>query len=389
MNIDLKEVLTQRADSVDTPALDPHDAIADGERLVQRRHRVAAAGVAAALALALGTAALLVGRTDAPPPPSDRPAPAPQWTTGTRPLAYGQGQTLHLGGRQIDTGLDFLSIDLTDDGAALTTLDGGIWVTDGTTIERVGTTLGARHITRGGTSFFVGRPSDWVASADDGSLLAWMEFPDPGVDRPELVVYDAGARAVLARQPIAVADRNSATVLDIADGAVFVAEDDRGSFDPTPLFRYDVGTGVLDQVDDVDVEAARRDVARALVIGSRTYGELLHTPVRALSETRSVEILDVRDSKLDGLVDPHTGAKVEISVPERYDGERLWFTQWLDDDSFAVITDAGVGELLVCHTSAGRCEVVVEGFTWEALTPGDGLRGSDRVLGRAIRAADE
>lgn len=391
MNVDLQRLLTERADSVEVPELDPRDVVAHGKRLAQRRHRLASAGIAAALALTLGTAALLVDRTVTPPPPTDRLVPAPEWTPGTRPLTYGQGQTLHLGGRKIDTGLDFLSIDPTDDGAALTTLDGGIWFTDGTTVERIGTTLGLRRIGKDSISYFVGRPREWVASADAGSMLAWMEFPGQRVDGPELVVYDSGARAVLARQPIAVADRNSAMVLDLVDDAVFVAEDDRGSFDPTPVLRYDVDSGVLGQVDDADVEAARRGVARSLVIGSATYGALLHTPDRTTPDTDSVQTLAVRDSKLDGLRDPHTGDPVEIRVPERYDGDTLWFTQWLDDDRFVLVTYAGIGELLVCRTSAGRCEVVVEGFTGEApaLTPGDGLRGSERALGRAIRAASD
>jgi hypothetical protein len=389
VNVDLERVLRERAESVEVPELDPLDVIAHGKRRVRRRHRLASAGVAAALALTLGTAALLVDRDGTPPPPTDRPVPAPEWTPGTRPLTYGQGQTLHLGEEQIDTGLDFLSIDLTDDGAALTTLDGGIWFTDGTTVERIGTTLGVRRVRPHSISYFVGRPREWVVSGSAGSLLAWMEFPRERVDRPELVVYDSGIRAVLARQPIEVADRNSATVLDLADDAVFVAEDDRGSFDPTPIRRYHVDTGALDQVDDTDVEAARRDVARALVIGSATYGALLHTPDR--TTTHSAQTLDVRDSKLDGLRDPHTGDPIEITVPEGYDGDRLWFTQWLDDDRFVLVTDAGIGELLECRIVAGRCEVVVEGFTGTsaALTPGDGLRGSEWALGRAIRAASD
>lgn len=382
MNVDLQRMLTERADSVEVPKLDPRDVLAHGERLARRRHRLASGGVAAALALTLGTAALLVDRDGTPPPPTDRPVPAPEWTPGTRPLTYGVGQTLHLGERKIDTSLDFLSIDPTDDGAALTTSDGGIWFTDGTTVERIGSTLGERRIGKDSFSYLAGDPREWVASADAGSTLAWMEFPGQRVDRPELVVYDSGIRTVLARQPIEVADQNSATVLDLVDDAVFVAEDDRGSFDPTPILRYDIEPGAIHRVEDADVEAARRDVARALVVGSATYGELLHTPDRTTVDTRSVQTLAVRDSKLDGLRDPHTGDPVEITVPERYDGDTLWFTQWLDDDRFALVTYAGIGELLVCRISAGRCEVVVEGFTEKApaLTPGDGLLGADRAL---------
>ena len=66
------------------------------------------------------------------------------------------GQVLHLGDREIDTGLDYLSIDVTDDGAALSTFDGGIWFTDGSIVDRVGATLPLRATGRGvnsGVSF--------------------------------------------------------------------------------------------------------------------------------------------------------------------------------------------------------------------------------------------
>lgn len=391
MNVDLQRMLAERADLVEVPALDPSDILAQGERLARRRHRLVPAGVAAVLALTLGTAALVVDRTEAPPPPTDRPVPAPKWTPGTRPLTYGQGQTLHLGDRKIDTGLDFLSIDPTDHGAALTTLDGDIWFTDGATVKRIGTTLGARRGTTRLISYLVGRPREWVASADAGSTLAWMEYPSHRVDQPELVVYDSSSRTVLAREAIGVADENSAVVLDVVDDAVFVAEDDAGFTTPTSVFRYDVDSGALDRVEEADVEDARRDVPRALVVGSAAWDALLHTPDQTIVDTRSVNFLAVRDSVLDRLRDPSTGDAVEITVPERYDGDTLWFTQWIDDDQFALVTDAGIGELLVCSVSAGRCGVVVEGLTQEApaLTPGDGLRGAELALLRSDPSGEQ
>jgi hypothetical protein len=42
--------------------------------------------------------------------------------------------------RSIDTGQDLLSLDVTDDGVAFTTFDGGLWFTDGSTIEQIGAT---------------------------------------------------------------------------------------------------------------------------------------------------------------------------------------------------------------------------------------------------------
>jgi hypothetical protein len=84
--------------------------------------------------LTIGTTTLELDRlADRDGPPPAEPVRTSQGIV--RPLAYGQGQVLHLGDREIDTGLDFLSLDVTDDGAALTTLDGGIWFTDGTEVD--------------------------------------------------------------------------------------------------------------------------------------------------------------------------------------------------------------------------------------------------------------
>lgn len=384
MNVDLQQVLSQRADSARTPAVDPRAVVEQGERLVRRRRTLAVAAAAVVVALTLGTTALLGDPGNERPVPSG-PVEVPQWTPGTRPLGYGQGQTLHLADQVIDTGIDLLSLDLTDEGAALTTLDGGIWFTDGATVERIGTTLGVGRLSQGGVSWRVARPRDWVVSGSAGSLLAWMEFPQQREDRPELVVYDSGTGDVLARRSFEVGARNSATVIDVVDRAVFVAEDDRGSFDPAMVLRYDVDTGVLERVDEAEVEDARREAAPALLVGSATDGPLLHSPDQMSGHT--VETLRVREAGLDRLVDPRTGDPVEITVPDRYDeGGIAWFTQWLDDDHFALAPDAGLGELLLCRISVGRCDVVVEDLTWDstALTPGDGLRGAEFALGRAI-----
>lgn len=382
MNIDLQHELARRADAAEVPTFDPQTVVAEGERLVRRRRTLAAAGAAVAVALAVGTTALISDPDPGRPEPAG-PVEVPEWTPGTRPLTYGQGQVLHLGDREIDTGMDFLTIDVTDEGAALLTLDGGIWFTDGTTVDRIGTTLGVGRITKDGWTWQVGRPPESVASGSAGSLLAWLEFPTPRVDRPELVVYDTDRRGVLARRSIQVTPGNAATVVAVVDGAVFVAEDDRGSFDPTPVFRYDPGTGALDRVTDRVVADAGR-AAAPLVVGSATYGEPLGSADDAFGT------VGVRDGALEGLRDPRTGEAVEIAVPASYGDGTMWFTQWLDDDRFVLAPGAGLGELLVCGVSERRCTAVVEGLTRKgpgpALTPGDGLRGGEYALGRAVEA---
>ncbi len=228
MTNSLRESLARHAHAVEPPTLDVHALISAGEKRLRRRRFGAVAGSVLAVALALGVPAVVWELGDEPrsvkqpnPPEPSRKVDEP----GTRPITYGQGQTLLLGNREIDTGLDFLSVAVTDDGAALTTIDGGIWFTDGRTVERIGSTIAPRVRPRS-FSAVAGLPRDWVITDTAGSLLAWLEYPGQRPDRPELVVYDSARRVVLHRRPIEVGDGGSATVLALAGRAIFLGVDE-------------------------------------------------------------------------------------------------------------------------------------------------------------------
>lgn len=392
MTSDLQDLLTRRADTVEPPAYDPFAVMAQGERRIRRRARNRAAGAALALVVAMGVTALGMDLGDDRAAPSERPGRhGLTWTQGTRPVTYGQDQTLHLGTGEIDTGLDFLSVAVTDDGAALTTIDGGIWFTDGRTVERIGNSIALRvrpHSVGGAA----GRPRDWVVTDTAGSLLAWLEYRGQRPDRPELVVYDSSSRTVLEREPIEVPDHGSATILAIADRAVFLAQNPGGFPASDSLRRYDVDTGALEPVDKADVAAARRGVDRALVVGpSAEDGRLLHWEGDR-GYVSSVDRLIVNDSRLDELHDPRTGEKVDIRIPPGDESDQLWFVQWLDDDRFTLITGAApVGDLLVCRITEGRCHVLLDRSTWttEPLLPGDGGVGGELALLRAMQSVLE
>ena len=92
-------------------------------------------------------------------------------------LTYGDGQTLHLGDLSVDTGINFLTIDVSTDGVVLTTLDGGIWFSDGRSVDRVGQTTGG-DVKGSGVSWTHSRPPAWVVTdAVGSSLFAWLEYP--------------------------------------------------------------------------------------------------------------------------------------------------------------------------------------------------------------------
>ena len=385
MNVDLQNLLTTRADSVDPPTFDSSAVVAHGERLVRRRIRLVAAGAALAVALTGGTSALLLELGSDRTAPSERPpSVVPPWTPGTRPVTYGQEQTLHLGERQIATGLDFLSLDVTDDGAALTTLDGRIWFTDGSSIDRIGTTLGGRKDDSGGVGWQMHRPKEWVVSDTRGSLLAWLEFHNQRAGRPELVVYDSASRTVLARKPVDIPRGGVALVVTIVDREVFLVTTSNARNARRSLLSYDVDSGELGAVDAATVEAARRDEPRALVVGPSVDDGKLLSWEQTGDDLTTTGVLTVRDSELEGLFDPGTGERVVLRVPlaERVGlPDRLWFVQWIDDDRFTAffLRPVSTGDLLVCRISAGRCDIAVDASTWTTppVLPGEGGVGSE------------
>lgn len=375
MNDYLTNLLADRAAAVEPPRIDPVDLVARGERLVRRRRRLAATGAALAVLVAVGTTTVLVDAGDrqiSPAPPVD-----------TRPLTYGEGTVLHRGDQAFDTGLNFLSVDVTDGGAALTTLDGRIWFSDGTEVVEIGATLGGR-VDGQGVGWSVQRPRDWVVSDSSGPLLAWLEYPDRDTTRPVLVVYDAAGREVVARQTLEVGEQTYAAVVGVARGEVFVTMDS--------MHRFTLGNEDLDEVDVATFHAAMRAVPRVLVHGSSAAARQVLGSAGADPLSADHDRYEVHDSALAGMYDPHTDEQVELRLPsgDEYDDTYAWFVQWLDDDRFAVLTGAsGQGDLLICGVERGACTLEIDEATWleslPPLIPGDGASGAEHALGVAMR----
>lgn len=388
MTVDLPTALVHRADSVDPQPIDPFAVIARGERLVRRRRRFVAAGAALAAALAIGATALADRFPERVDPASDHGV--------ARVVTYGVGRVLHLGDREIDTGLDYLSIDVTDDGAALTSFDGGIWFTDGSVVDRVGATLPLRAVGRGvnsGVSLPAGRPRDWVVNDSSGSLLAWIEYRDGERDQPELVVYDTSRRAVTTRHPLESRDEDGArisrTVTAVAGREVFVSTTSRNNVTAPGLLRFSLDTGRADVVDRDAVEDAVRAVPRSVVFGSSAeLGDVALQLARAW-DPHHLDRIEVEGGRLTSLFHAATGRSLDFRIPDASE-TAVWAVQWIDDDRLVVVSgQSPVGDLLTCRISTLACAVTVE-RSWsdrDLIIPGFGGVGADYALVRAARAS--
>ena len=356
----LRDLLSERADAAGSPELDIHDLIAQGERRVRRRRRVALGGTVAAVVLTVGASFALVqlgDRATSPvgPPPTDSPSTvdvSPDTTDGSRPLTYGVGATIHYGDRTIEAAEDAGGLYVFDDGLAILTgrddadRNNRLYLVDGS--EQVEIARGIERVTVG----------------EVGALLVWL-------DGDEVVIYDTDTRSVADRLPLnGRLLINPITVLEDAAYWHEYVEDTAATDGRDRLIRYDVATGTRTRASEAVYRAETR-TAPLLVVGFA-------------DSTDGVEDFTVVDSQLgvdsgSGAPEPvfvaATGERLRVSVPDGYEGESMDVFQWLDDDRFALVADGGVrnapiGDLLTCSISAGQCRTIDTGEQ-EWLLPGN------------------
>ncbi len=298
-----------------------------------------------------------------------------------RPLTYAEGRVLHLGDQRVATGKDVLSLDVVDGGAAFTTLDGGIWFTDGSKPVLVGITTPG--VVQEGTVAWGpgGRPDEWVVSDNSGSHFAWFEFPTG--DRPELVVFDARTRQRVARVPVDVKPSCALCLqlVSVGDRAVYWTNSlwrglgslGEGRDSPRP-FRHEyagppdpAGPSATSQVPLGTLRADLLGRARMLVVGDSLERGRLTDGIGQEFAVDGGHLTRVPDTQQ--VFDPRTGQRLQFRAPARYGYgivERLRLYQWLDDDRFALLDATGWNagdftgeELLVCRISSMRCTIAV------------------------------
>ena len=359
----LKSVMHERVDAVDTPHLDVDAMISNGNRRV-RRTRVAGAvtGVAAVAVLAavVPFAAGQWSTADAPAGPAGAPAFA------EREPSYAAGSAIHHGDQviQVGVGIQVQSYVQTDDGFVFTTQDGDVAFTDGESTEHLGTTS---------------KKGFYLKADDQGSLAAWVEFPQG--EAPRFVVYDTAERARVVET--SEGNRPGMTSFRDTDAAYIYAVDDGNVYwrSGDGAVRYDVGTGASEVLDPnanpFDIEDVANDqIAHNVETNDpAAYSNILLAVSRDLSTPA-----EPLPKATHGVLSPSatyvaTDASDEMAVYDvatrqdvspSTDGYAFVAAYgWLDDSTVMMVgletsDQSQPIDLLRCTVPAGKCTVAVD-----------------------------
>jgi hypothetical protein len=309
---------------------------------------------AAAVVLAAAAVPSMVDRGSGPV----QPAPTPQAPEFAEPRpTYVAASTIMYGDRAVDVSPYTPSaIVQTDAGFVFSSTTHDVYLADGDSVERIGTT----------------EPADGQVLAADGPYAAWVDWTSG--DSPELVVYNTVERSEALRTDDGTLDsrdwRDQPAVEVVDDGQVFwhnadgvVVSDIASGADPIVLKAGATSEWLFDVVDGWLAHSTLDD--QATTVSRETAGDEPFFP--GLRGRLSPDARYVATTTLAGQVqvyDVAAGDEVTPRIP-RY--TETGFVGWLDDDRFTAwgyTRDLHQrGDLLVCTVSGGGCSVEAAGVT--------------------------
>jgi hypothetical protein len=383
----LKDVMHERADSLEPPDLDVAAMVHDAERRLGSRRRGVVGGlVAASVAVAAVVAVPLLRPAD----DADRDVAG---AVHSYDVAYAVGSTIHDGPRTVETGVRISALVQGISGYVVADRQGRVHsVVDGesTQVGRLAETDRGRLVSDDDVVA-------WVDATDEGTLsvldlgtaervdVPVTELPGEPVSRdPSRVggggadvaavdgrtVYVTDARGVMAwnvlddEEPVLLPapDGVEVEVLDVRDGQILQVE---RSFEP----QQTDGSTTMVQVAELRTGPDLQDT-RSLPGSSGTLSP----------DGRRVVVLDRVSQR--GTPTYSTAAVGTVSgdawtpvAPRGYDNVIAY--QWLDADTFLVAADSYTadfvrGDLLSCEAGTAACTVAVRGRP-EGLVPASGL----------------
>ena len=335
----------------------PFEALEETARRRARRARVASVAVAACV-VAASIAGVYAGRAV-----DHQIEPAPPFTPESRPLTYADGSTIHFGDQTVEAEGPVVELDLTDDGIGFRTDDGGIWFTDGSETERLGS-LGETGPGYRDPWPLTMHPG-WMTSANSGSRLAWFHFPAPG--EPEVVVYDTDTRTEVARATVRLQPGHTAVPAFVTGSFIYWFQDPSAEDFPEDQtqVRFDPATGDQSRITegdllaDLDTESARRSVLLKEDGRADSSGKFHYSDGMELQMT-----VDLREGVHavgggDMVAKDVNGKLFEFDAPPGYAEKSgvAWLVQWIDDKTVVVLNPLRQHtDLVVCHVDTGKCD---------------------------------
>jgi len=249
----LGDLLRSSANSVPEVRVDVAALVADADRRQRRRRLAVVAATTAVVGVVAAGAWALRGGQPQELEPAPSPAPSPPASvavdpTGTRPLVYADGSTVHVGDRSFDAGGEVRLLDVTDDGVVFVMTDGDqpeLWFHDDKTTVMIGL-LDWTTAERAYAPLRVDTPPS-------GSLVVWRQTQFGDVDVPdEYVVYDSTLREEVARIPASGPTRD---LQFVSDGVLYFRPGQH-------VLRYDVSSGNTAEITRPAMEAELAGQAR-------------------------------------------------------------------------------------------------------------------------------
>ncbi|MEJ7795738.1 MAG: hypothetical protein WKF50_09310 [Nocardioides sp.] len=352
----LKQLMHERAESVDFATPDLDAMTRSGDRRVRRRRGLTVVGGIAAVAVLGGVAFSQLGGREGGDPVVVTTAPE------AASLTWVTGSVLHTAeGEENDLGFTVRGYVRTSAGYVLSDREGTVWSwVDGSATE-VGRT-DARH--------------PHLVSDDESTLAGWV---DGSAAQPGFVVLDQDTGEVTRYD-----EQTSPGMGDLADEpdpAFFAAIDDGSAYwrDQRGAVVVDLASGNATVIDaGAENGFALGDMEDGLIASTTDTG----TTIRGVTGDQIRELEGVYGSLGTFSQDAryYTSDADEPQVYDVANGERLTFDlggrafaagyEWLDAHTIAMIAaekprDDSVAELLACEVPAGTCELVVELGTFE------------------------
>lgn len=342
----LKDVMTERADRLDSPTIDVEAITRAGDRTV-RRHRIAGLAAGTAAAVGIGVAVQLISWPDDlgdNTVASNRPAVA-SWAIGS---------DIHTETETIEVGRTVHAYVRTDVGFVVQDTDGTVWSVTSGEPKRVGTAS-----------------TDQAALKADGPLAGWVEFP--AGQAPQFVVFDQATGSILRNSDSTEPGMGASK--DAVNPAFLYAIDGRTAYwrDTRGVVRYDINTaeatvlgpavngfdladveeGLLVRPDEGGLES--RTIVSADVVAD---GPAFPVSTPAYLSPRATYLMSENGDDFT-VFEIATGKELAPTEAKR----AYWFFlgfEWLDDKRYVAMGQTARDQpvdLLTCVAATGECEL--------------------------------